>query len=321
MDNIKNNSIDAVKRIELEDIISRIGDLGHVDIYLYKDKIVLFTIDANDRKRAETHDERSVHSFLKIDAFCLIIIEKGECVFNIDYRPLRVDENKVILLTDRHIIQPVSVSDDFRCYIMFVAKDYLQNIMKDTKMLVPDVSAAVSFFSNPVIRFEQDEFALLQDNLERLRRNINRSDHSFWKELVQNEFANLFFEVRNIMMLKLGDEPKKQKYTRREQVLVCFFQLLLEHSRTEREVAFYADKLCVTPVYLSRLIKRTIGKPAIRIIHELAVSDAMYLLRRPDMNIQDAADAMNFPDRETFSKFFKKIAGVSPGEYRKKAGK
>jgi len=92
----------------------------------------------------------------------------------------------------------------------------------------------------------------------------------------------------------------------------------LEHSRTEREVAFYAGKLCVTPVYLSRAVKRAIGKPAIKVIQELAISDAMYFLLKPDMTIQDAADAMNFPDRETFSKFFKNVAGMTPGEYRKK---
>jgi len=201
---------------------------------------------------------------------------------------------------------------------MLVAKDLLQNIRKDTKMPVPDVSTAVSFFSNPVIRFENDEFALLQENMERLRRNIHRNDHFFWQELVQNEFANLFFEVRNIMMLKIGNEPQKQKHTQREQVIARFFRLLLDYSRTEREVAFYADKLCVTPVYLLRAVKRTIGKSALKVIQEVAISDAMYLLRKPDMTIQDAADAMRFPDRETFSKFFKNVAGETPGEYRKK---
>jgi len=53
----------------------------------------------------------------------------------------------------------------------------------------------------------------------------------------------------------------------------------------------------------------------------LAISDAKYFLHKPDMTIQDAADAMNFPDRETFSKFFRKIAGETPGKYRKKVRK
>jgi len=311
--------MDTVKQVELEDIVARIGDLGHVDFSLYKDKIMLFAIDASDRKRAEMENERKIHSFLKIDAFCLMLVERGEGAFNIDYRPFRVAENTVILLTDRHIIQSISTSHDFRCYIILVAKDLLQNIRKDTNMPIPDISAAVSFISNPIIKFEQNEFALLQENMERLRRNIHRSDHSFWQELVQNEFANLYFEVRNSMMLKLGSESKKQKLTNREQVIARFLRLLLDYSRTEREVAFYANKLCVTPIYLLRAVKRTIGKPAIKVIQEMAISDAMYLLRKPNMTIQDAADAMNFPDRETFSKFFKNVAGVSPGEYRKKA--
>jgi len=312
--------MNTVKEVEFEDIITRFNDLGRIDFSLYQDKIIVFDIErmqsAANNKRVATH-----LPLIKFNAFCFIMVERGECVVNVDYRTIRIGKNMVVVLTKRHIIQFVSVSDDFRCYNSFVVADFLRKVAKDSQMQIPDIFAAFSFFSNPVICFEQDEFMLLKDNLERLRRNIHRNGHAFWHELVQNEFANLSFELRNYMLLKLGNEPKKQKYTRSEQVIARFFRLLLEFSRTEREVAFYADKLCVTPVYLSRAVKRAIGKPAIKVIQELAISDAMYFLRKPDMTIQDAADAMNFPDRETFSKFFRKIAGETPGEYRKKVRK
>jgi AraC-like DNA-binding protein len=308
--------MEAIEQIELENIISDIGNLSNLDYSVFQDKIIMFDLDG---KQSAAYDERTEYPLWKIDAFCLFIVERGECIFNIDCRTFHVGKNMAGFLTDRYIIQAIAVSGDFRCRLMLVAKDFLQNILKGANMPAPGITVTFSFFSNPVIRFEQDEFLLLQDNMERLRCNIHRKDHAFWQELVQNEFANLFFEVSDIIRLRLGKEPQKQKYTRREQVIDRFFQLLLQHSRTEREVAFYADKLCVTPVYLSRALKHAVGKSAIKVIQELVVSDAMTLLRKPEMNIQDVVDDMNFPDRETFSKFFKKNTGKSPGEFRKKA--
>jgi AraC-like DNA-binding protein len=305
----------TINQIGFEDVIAHINYIGHTGFSLYQDKIIISDVD--NRKLAGANHQ-SVNSLLwKLNAFYLIFVEHGEVVINIDYRPFRIGANMAVILRDMHIIQFVSMSDDFRSYNSLFSADYLRNVVKDMQMPIPDVSPA-PFFSNPVIQLEPEEFIILRGNLERLRRNIHRNDHIYWHELVQNESANLFYEIRNIALLKLGRNPQKQTPTRREQVIAGFLKLLLECSRTEREVVFYADKLCVTPVYLSRLIKRTIGKPAINLIHEMAITDAMSLLRKPDMTIQDAADIMNFPDRETFSKFFKKVAGESPGNYMKK---
>ena len=316
--------MDTVKQIDFEDTIARIGDIRHGNFSLYQDKILIYEIDRQklaaeiDKKQMLAERMRSASMSLKIDAFCIIMVERGECAVNIDYRPFRVGENMAVVLSERHIIQFVSVSDDFKCCNSFIASDFLRNLLKDTLTSIPADISPFSVLSNPVTRLEKEEFILLMNNLERLRDNIRRTEHSFWQGMVQNELVNLIYEIRHILLLKHGRQPRNRKMSSREKVILRFFQLLIEHSRTEREVVFYADTLCVTSVYLSRLIKRTIGKPAIKIIHEMAISDAMTLLRKPDMTIQDAADAMNFPDRETFSKFFKKVAGVAPGEYVKR---
>jgi len=309
----KISDMNLVKQLVFEDLIFRIKGSGQMNYSLYQDKIMIVEWD-----RQPAPEEEISHSpLLKTDAFCIIMVESGEIVVNIDYRPFRVGKNTVIVFSDRHIVQFVSISGNFKLYNTFVASDFAISLLKDTQMTIPDVPA-VSFFSNPVFQLEQKEFTLLHGNFERLRDNINRNDHAFWNELVQNEMENLSFELRNIMLQKFASKTKKQKYTRSEQVISRFVQLLFAHGRTKREVSFYAEKLGVTPVYLSRAVKRAIGKPAIKLIQEIAISDAMALLRKPNMTIQEASDTMNFSDRDTFSRYFKNISGFSPGGYRKK---
>ena len=294
-----------------EDFVAYINYLGSFDISLYQDKIAIIKIQG----RPEVDKEHKIPPS-KLRALVLTIVEKGELTMNIDYRPCRMGENMMVVMSDRHFIQFVSFSDDLRCYTLFGVHDYVLNLINDIhSIMMPDVLA--SLMANPVVGLEKAEFAILRDNTERLRNVFHRSEHAFQSKLVHHQIAILTIEITNILQFKFAKEQHHtQKISNREHVVAQFLKLLLEHSATEREVSFYADKLCVTPVYLLRAAKHVLGKSAREIINEMAISDAMVLLRNPDMSIQDAADAMNFPDRAVFSKFFKKNTGVSPGKYQ-----
>ena len=307
--------MEIIKQIDFQDFIDYLSDFGHIEFSLYKDKLMIFEFDS---KHSQMDDDKNVRPLMKLDAYGVIIVESGELVVNIDYRPFCVGEKMTMYLSDKHIIQIVSVSDNFKCYIFLIFNDFAHDVLKDAQIEI-GIVFPVSFFYNPVIQLEQEDFIVLYDNMGRLRNNIRRKDHIFWQKLVQNEITNLIFEMRNIVLLKFSNNVEKQKDTRSEKVIARFMQLLFEYSSTEREVSFYAEKLGVTPVYLSRAVKRVIGKPAIKLIQEMAISDAKLLLRKSNTTIQEASDAMNFPDRDTFSRYFKNIAGETPGEYKKKA--
>ena len=298
------------EKTDFEDRIAYINNLGRFEISQYQDKIAIIDIHG----RPEIGEERKTPPS-KMEALALIMVEKGELTINIDYHSFCIGENMMVILSDRHFVQFVSISDNFRSYVVFSGLDFVRGLVMQPHMM-PD--ALTSLMTNPVVRLKKEEFAILRGILERLRSTFCRNEHAFQLELVQHEMAILHMEMSNILQFKYAKEPQKQKISNREHVIASFLKLLLEYSRTNREVAFYADKLCVTPVYLLRAVKRVVGKPALKVINEMAVSDAMALLRKPEMTIQDAADAMNFADRMIFSKFFKKNTGESPGEYRKR---
>ena len=301
-----------VEITDFDDYIAYINNLGSFDISRFRDKIAIIEV----KGRPDIVNVQTIPSS-KLEALALIMVEKGEVTMNIDYRSFCIGENMAVILSDRHFIQFVSVSDDFRCCIVFSVLDFVRNTVNDMQsFLMPDMFT--SLMNNPVVRLEKEEFAVLRGNLERLRSVFCRKEHAFLLELALHEMAILTIEMSNILHSHYAKEPKKQKISNRENVIARFLKLLFEHSRTEREVAFYADKLNVTSVYLLRAVKHVIGKSAIKVILEMAVSDAMALLRKPEMTIQDVAGIMNFADRITFSKFFKKNSGMSPGEYRKK---
>ena len=100
-----------------------------------------------------------------------------------------------------------------------------------------------------------------------------------------------------------------------------FMNLLAIHSKTEREVAFYADKLCVSPKYLSEVVKKSSGHPASYWINGFAMQEILALLKRFDLTFAEIADQMNFYNPAHFTRFVKKQTGLSPTELRMKMEK
>jgi len=95
-----------------------------------------------------------------------------------------------------------------------------------------------------------------------------------------------------------------------------FLEVLQKHYKVERGVDFYADKLCLTPKYLSTVIRQTSGKTAGEWIDEYVMLEAKALLKSTKMTIQQISDELNFPSQSFFGKYFKRLEGVPPKVYR-----
>ena len=96
-----------------------------------------------------------------------------------------------------------------------------------------------------------------------------------------------------------------------------FFRLLYQHHVQERSVTFYASELCVTPKYLSSVVKDFSGKTPYTWIKEATIKEMEHRLCHTQSSIKQIAYEMNFPNCSFFGKFFKAEKGMSPALYRK----
>lgn len=110
--------------------------------------------------------------------------------------------------------------------------------------------------------------------------------------------------------------PDGTKETRSEVLMRNFLKQVQAFHKQERKVEFYADRLCLSPKYLSQTIKSYSGKTAGEWIDEYVVLEAKVLLRSTNMTIQQIGDELNFPSQSFFGKYFKRLTGMSPKAYR-----
>ena len=97
-----------------------------------------------------------------------------------------------------------------------------------------------------------------------------------------------------------------------------FIALVGEYSSSQRGVGFYAEKLCLTSKYLSKLIKQASGRSAPDWINSFVILEAKNLLRYSDLSIKEIVFQLHFPNQSVFYKFFKTHTGMIPSEYRKR---
>ena len=111
-------------------------------------------------------------------------------------------------------------------------------------------------------------------------------------------------------------EEAAYKTMRQTELFHRFASLLHEHCSQEREVSFYADKLCISTRYLSTIVHNIAHTSAKRFIDHAVILEIKMMLQSTDLSVQEIAYRMKFPDQSYLGRFFKKHTGESPTEYR-----
>lgn len=106
--------------------------------------------------------------------------------------------------------------------------------------------------------------------------------------------------------------------TRSQLIAADFKQLVNTHYATKRNLAFYADKLCITPKHLAETVKAATGKRAVAWLADAVLLEAQVLLQNPALPISQIAEALHFADPSTFGRFFRNHTGLTPARYRQR---
>jgi len=139
--------------------------------------------------------------------------------------------------------------------------------------------------------------------------------HSFRQEYIVNILRLFYLDLyNNYKNDLLSTETAAEK--RKEQLAYNFFLLIVEHYKEQKEVAFYAEKLHITPKYLSAVIKEVSRRSAKEWITEYLLLEVKSLLKNSSINVQEITLETNFSNQASLGRFFRKHTGMSPTEYR-----
>lgn len=166
-------------------------------------------------------------------------------------------------------------------------------------------STVVSFF---------DVQANIINTCRQIEDVINGKHDNYTSDLVKAYLKALYLYC--VKALKEQPVETVTRVPRKLMVLTKFFELVNQYFASERQIKFYADKLCLDPKYASQLIKQASGRMAGDWIQDRVILEAKLLLLDGNHNVQQVADALNFTSQSFFGKYFKNATGMSPKAYK-----
>ena len=261
-------------------------------------------------------EKRLEHSTpMRLNALLMILVQEGTADISVDYIPYKIEKNTFITLMPTHIIQVSKVSKDLRGRLLIVSRSFLDGYTTPAGKKNSMVHY-MQIRKNPCAAMSAEETEHISGQFSILREKMKLRTHFFQKEALQNALVGFFIELANIFLGK-KELMTAPTLSRKEELFEQFLQLLFEHCKEQHVVTFYAEKLFITPQYLSLILKELTGKSANKWIDDALIVEAKMLLKAPQATVQQVADILHFSDQSTFGKFFKKHMGISPMEYRK----
>ena len=228
--------------------------------------------------------------------------EKG--VIKIDGKEYKLSSKNVVVLPENHVINYISSILLNEYNMIAVSIDYILNMPSPIDTSIFNYSRYMS-----VIKIADDKFDDIYSYYNFIHKE-SLENGKYRKEIIQSIFYALVLEIlaeyEKIFDSSYNSDIKANDLSDR------FFRLLAIHYKNNRSVQFYADKLNLTPKYLSTAIKRTTGRPILNWIHEAILIDAKMLLRTTDLTVQQISDQLNFSSPSAFVQFFKKHTGKTP---------
>ena len=254
---------------------------------------------------------------IRLQGVCFFICKSGKMSFSIDYKPHRLTKNMLLSLQSLHIIENIHVSAHSKVFMFALSQELFHSFIGN----IPEFSKLIMLSTNrskPVEKLEEDEMRRLLEIIDRIKKKLNTTGHSFKSHIIKNEASNFIFEVADIKLKRItnGGEIFTKQETRKEEITRNFLQLIFEHCKEQHEVSFYAKSLCMTSGNLTRIMKSSTGKTPLKWISDVIITESKILLHKQNISIKQISEMLHFGDQSSFGKFFKKHTGFTPIEYK-----
>ena len=240
-------------------------------------------------------------------AYC----EAGQCEVTFNGQDFILHEGGCMIIVANRLVSRVVPSCDFRVTVIYVDESFLQASSPHSNY---GTRGGLSLYINPIMRLTDEEREICRRGFENVCYRMEHPHRFFHADEMTAALQQLFIDFYECHARIEGDAEVS---TQAAQVMQRFIALL-EHGdyRKNREVSYYADKLCVTPKYLSEVCKKVSGFSANTWINRYAAVELVHLLKDKSLSLTDIAYMFDFSSPSHFSRFVQNNLGQKPSAFR-----
>lgn len=248
-----------------------------------------------------------LHVPYRMDNYRIVIFHDADVRAIVNLQQRHVESNMVGLLCPGSIVQIDEVRKLGCVSAIVLSEDYLKLVMGGR--MPQALNGSVRDF---YLHLSDEEMDAVGYMVMLLRWLVGREDYS--QETVASLFAAVLNYVSSLYDREAQQAPRVQ--SRGQQVFNSFIALVNENGATHHTLDFYADRLCMTERYLGVVVKQQSGVGAKEWIDRAIIADAKVALKHGTESVAQLADRLRFPTSSLFCRYFKRLTGMTPNEYR-----
>lgn len=271
---------------------------------VYKDDRMIIIDNSNVTDTLNT-------SPIKSEWFVALLCIEGESTIYINNEMYSIHKNDFLLCHPQTIFEHKITNLDFKYCGFFLSPEYVKQI----SLISSNSWNAILFVeNNPIIALDEKESSLFLQYYNLIRSKFETESQHHLKHLIDMLLQAFIYEFHDTMEKRIKIDPPQ--YNSADNLFISFLDILVNSYPKQRSVSYYAEKLFVTPKYLSAICKEISGETASDLITRYVKKDIENLLKQPNKTIKEIANELDFANLSFFGKYVKRIFGVSPKEYR-----
>lgn len=256
-----------------------------------------------------------VESTVKLEMVTIVYVKTGIMQCDINGKTITAKSGDLAICPPNSFLDNSMSSSDYSGTVIGLSYKAMQRSLLMSK----DVWNIMGYvYKNPVIHMSEESCELIERYSSLTKYKLEHPHGFYHKEIMQSLFHCMFYELAAIISPKIETKLKDTSMRQGELLFRRFIEALSNFDTTDRSVKAYAEKLCVTPKYLSTVCKSVSGKTALEWIHDFLADAITHRLKYTDASIKEIADTLGFPNISFFGKFVKSRFGISPKEYRQR---
>ena len=237
--------------------------------------------------------------------YVICIGHRGRIDLMYDDMPDYSEAHTVGVIFPNHRLVKQSKTDDYLATLIIVDASVLND-----PMLQIIKRMRYRYELHPCVKLDRHEYKMIMNVVDGMREivRLNMPD----RRMLLSRLLEFLLRLLSFYRKNKLEETHVEK-----RISEQFQNDLVQHFRQHHDVAFYAEKACLSTKHFSDVVKQETGHTATYWIHSHIVAEAKMLLHlRHDLNMQTIADMLGFNEQASFSRYFHRETGMSPTEFR-----
>ncbi|MBO7572858.1 MAG: AraC family transcriptional regulator [Bacteroidales bacterium] len=241
-----------------------------------------------------------------------LLCTAGEGSFVFNERCYHIVKNDLVVVPMPDRVKNLAAHPDMQVEWFAADNKFLQNLLPSNNY---SIGGSISLNQNPVIPLTDEQASIMLADFHRLRDRLGDRHLLFYRELMGSLCLTMMYDIFEPHAQRDTTAPHSDRTANIVKQLMDMLSTGI--NRTEREVNYYAERLNVSPKYLSATVKRVTGHSVSSYINRHTVPIIKKYLDDERLSLTQIADMMNFNTLSYFCRYCKKHLGKTPSEYRK----